>query len=52
MTGSADSPGLPPRVSVRPIKGLDNCTSGSRLGAFYNAQRVIDRDAFFVAITP
>lgn len=51
-TGSADNPGLPPRVSVRPIKGLDNCTSGSRLGAFYNAQRVIDRDAFFVAITP
>jgi hypothetical protein len=39
-------------VSVRPIKGLDNCTSGSQLGAFYSGQRLLDHDPFFVSITP
>jgi hypothetical protein len=52
VTGTEDTPGLPPRLSVRPIKGNDNCTSGSRLGVFYTAQRIIDHDAFFVNIAP
>jgi hypothetical protein len=40
------------RFSVRPILGTDNGTAGSRLNAFYTAQRVIDADAFYVGITP
>jgi hypothetical protein len=51
-TSAADNPGLPPRNSVRPINGSDNGLAGSRLGVFLGAQRLLDRDPFFVAVTP
>jgi hypothetical protein len=51
-TSAVDNPGLPPRNSVRPINGSDNGLAGSRLGVFLGAQRLLDRDPFFVAVTP
>lgn len=37
---------------ARPINGSDNGLAGSRLGVFLGAQRLLDRDPSFVAVTP
>ncbi|SNR59103.1 NucA/NucB deoxyribonuclease domain-containing protein [Actinoplanes regularis] len=50
VTGTTDP--QRPRSSARLIPGDDNQLAGSRLGAFYSNQRVLDTDAFTVNITP
>jgi len=40
------------RVSVASVLALHNPTAGSRIGAFYRDQRVIDNEAFWVDILP
>lgn len=40
------------RFSARPINGSDNGEAGNRLGVFYNDQRVIDAEMFYVKIIP
>lgn len=53
--GAAESTGNQPfswHGSARPITGADNVTGGSLLGAFYGANRVLDKDRFYVVVNP
>lgn len=41
----------PGRYSIEHVPLADNTTAGSRLGGFYKTQRVIDGDAFWIAVS-